>query len=153
MCGGFIKDFHDYYYLRSKINLYNFHDETWSLHAGGSPPLELHGCASATLSNTCYAYGGINGPDYKGSLYQWNSSTWMQLKKHHLDGPMKKSYCAMITRNEEEILLFGGFGIPSGPIQGGSSFVVNHRRSNHVGWTNELHSFNLKEGEREYQWM
>ena len=151
MFGGFVEDFRNHKELKTTINSYNSFNETWSLfHAGGSPPLGIYYGASTSLSNNFYCFGGFNGPDYQGSLHKWDSSTmsWNQLKEHENKGPIKKAACAMISHNEE-IVLFGGRGIPTGPIQPGSKFIVNNRFTDGRGWTNELHSFNLQEGEGE----
>ena len=44
-------------------------------------------------------------------------------------------------------LLFGGYGIPSDPIQPGAEFVKSSRFTDGRGWTNELHTFDLIKGE------
>ena len=146
--GGRIEDFHNHKNELKTINSYNSFNETWSLfHAGGSPPLGIYDGASTTLSKNIYRFGGYNRPDYQGSLHKWDSSTmsWNQLKEHDNKGPIKKGACAMISHNED-ILLFGGYGTPTGPIQQGSQFTNG---TDGRGWTNELHSFNLQEGEGE----
>ena len=152
MFGGFVEDFRNHNdELKRTINSYNSFNETWSLfHAGGSPPLGIYVCASTALSKNVYCFGGCKGPGYQGSLHKWDSSTmsWNQLKEHDGEGPMKKANCAMISHNEE-ILLFGGYGTTTGPIQQGSQFIVNTNTTDGSGWTNELHSFNLQEGEGE----
>ena len=45
-----------------------------------------------------------------------------------------------------KLVLFGGYGIPSGPTQPGAEFVKNTSFTDGRGWTNELHSFDLKTG-------
>ena len=47
----------------------------------------------------------------------------------------------------DKLGLFGGYGLPSGPTQPGSSFIKNKRFSDVDGWTNEFHVYNLKEGD------
>ena len=153
MFGGRIEDFHNHRdELKRTIKDFDVFHETWSsFHAGGSPPLGIYGGASTSLSNNIYYYGGTySGTDYQGSLHKWDSSTmsWNQLKEHENKGPIKKGACAMISHNEE-IVLFGGRGIPTGPIQQGSKFIVSKKFTDGSGWTNELHSFNLQEGEGE----
>ena len=152
MFGGFVEDFHNHNdELKRTINSYNSFNETWSLfHAGGSPPLGIYRGASTSLSKNFYYFGGSNGSDYQGSLHKCDSSTmsWNRLKEHDNKGPIKKAACAMISHNED-ILLFGGRGIPTGPIQQGSKFIVDNKFADGRGWTNELHSFNLQEGKGE----
>ena len=48
---------------------------------------------------------------------------------------------------DRELLLFGGDGISSGPSQPGAKFIKDSNYSYGSGWTNELHLFDLKEGE------
>ena len=61
-------------------------------------------------------------------------------------GPMKKCGSGMIVY-DSKLVLFGGLGIPSGPTQPGSEFIVKESDTDGLGWTNELHTYNLKEGE------
>jgi hypothetical protein len=49
--------------------------------------------------------------------------------------------------NGNKLILFGGYGFPSHPIQPGAQFTEDSRYTNGVGWTNELHMFDLEEGE------
>ena len=48
---------------------------------------------------------------------------------------------------DKKLLLFGGYGYPSGPTQPGAKFIKNSKYSYGRGWNNELHLFDLKEGE------
>ena len=48
---------------------------------------------------------------------------------------------------DRKLLLFGGYGILSGPTQPGVKFIKNSNSLSGRGWTNELHLFDLKEGE------
>ena len=45
----------------------------------------------------------------------------------------------------KKLLLFGGYGFPSHPSQ--PDFVKSSCFTDGRGWTNELHSFDLEEGE------
>ena len=150
--GGLSWDF-----VRHKVSLkdhtstvFNFDSylETWShLNAGGTPPSGLYGCACASAGHYLYTFGGGDSDNkYTGSLHQLNTRTsmWTELAK---DGPMKKAFSAMVVYNNQ-LILFGGDGIPSGPIQPGAEFIVDSNYTDGSGWTNEMHSFDLKEGER-----
>ena len=70
-----------------------------------------------------------------------NTLKWSRLP----NGPMKKVECGMVSY-EDQLILFGGYGIRSGPTQPGAQFV---RNSKFAGWTNELHSFNVKKSKEE----
>jgi hypothetical protein len=48
---------------------------------------------------------------------------------------------------DNKLVLFGGYGHPTGPTQPGAEFVKDDRYTDDAGWTNELHTFDLKEGE------
>ena len=143
--------------LRGKVSLkdhtstvftFDSYLETWShLNAGGTPPSVLSGCACASAGHYLYAFGGCDSNyKYTGSLHQLNTrtSTWTELAK---DGPMKKASSAMVVYNNQ-LIVFGGDGIPSSPMQPGSEFIVDDDDTDGSGWTNEMHSFDLKEGER-----
>jgi hypothetical protein len=45
-----------------------------------------------------------------------------------------------------KLVLIGGYGYPSGHT--GAQFIKDGIFTDGAGWTNELHSFNLKEGEK-----
>ena len=45
------------------------------------------------------------------------------------------------------LVLFGGYGIPSGTTQPGAEFVKSSMYIDGIGWTNELHTFDLIKGE------
>ena len=142
--------------LRNKVSLkdhtstvftFDSYLETWShLNAGGTLPSGLYECACASAGHYLYTFGGrTNDSKYTGSLHQLDTRTsmWTELAE---DGPMKKANSAMVVYNDQ-LIEFGGVGIPSGPIQPGSEFIVDSNDTDGSGWTNEVHSFDLKEGE------
>ena len=122
--------------------------ETWAtLNPGGSPPSGIYGGGCASAGHHLYTYGGRNvsaGED-DGCLHCLDTRTLMWSKLAST-GPMKKQNCGMIAYGNS-LLLFGGFGIPSCPTQPGSEFVLNDNNDDGRGWTNELHCFDLREGE------
>ena len=155
--GGLSRDL-----LRGKVSLkdhtssvfaFDSYLETWSyLNAGGTPPSGLYSSSCASSGHYLYTFGGFtSNRKYTGSLHQLDTRTsmWTELAK---DGPMKKSYSSMVVYNNQ-LIVFGGCGIPSGPIQPGSAFVMNTNATDGRGWTNEMHSFNLKRGKTVYTCM
>ena len=92
-----------------------------------------------------YLYGGRDGSRYESSLHQLDtrSWTWKQLSSA---GPMRKVMCGIVAC-DSEFVLFGGYGFPSGPTQPGAEFIKDSRITGGRGWTNEVHTFDLKEGE------
>ncbi len=59
---------------------------------------------------------------------------------------MRKTGCGMVAY-KSSLVLFGGYGVPSGPTPPGAEFAQNTRYTDGRGWTNELHTFDLEEGE------
>ena len=111
----------------------------------GDPPPGLYYSASASAGRYLYVYGGTDGSKFYNSLHQLDTETWTW-KLLSNDGPMKKVACGM-TIYDGKVVLFGGCGFQSGPVQPGAEFIQNMNSSDGRGWTNELHSFDLREGE------
>ena len=122
--------------------------ETWAtLNPGGSPPSGMYYGACACAGHCMYTYGGwsVSPGVYTGSLHCLDTRTLMW-RKLASAGPMKKRQSGMITYGNQ-LLLFGGYGVPSGPIQPGSQFVLDSRYTDGSGRTNELYMFDLRKGE------
>ena len=130
--------------VTSTVHQFNQKSETWTINScnGHSPSLDG---ASASAGHHIYMYGGYDGSRNLNSLHQLDTQswTWSELTK---SGPMRKTGCRMIAF-DKKLLLFGGYGYPSGPTQLGAKFIKNNNYSDGRGWTNELHLFDLKEGE------
>ena len=111
----------------------------------GVPPPGVHDGACASAGHHVYLYGGDDGSCYQNSLHQLDSRawTWKQLSNA---GPMMKVGSGMVAYGNK-LVLFGGYGFPSGPTQPGAEFIRNSRVTDGKGWTNEVHTFDLKEGE------
>ena len=90
-------------------------------------------------------YGGGDGSRALNSLHQLDTQswTWSELAK---SGSMRKTGCRMIAF-DRKLLLFGGYGYPSRSTHPGAKFIKDSKSSSGRGWTNELHLFDLKEGE------
>ena len=142
--GGRTKDFlKENSELASSIHSFDPFLEFWDKNKlSGVPPPGLYYGACASAGHHVYLYGGHDGSCHQSSLHQLDtrSWTWKQLSSA---GPMKKAACGMVAC-DSKLVLFGGYGIPSGPTQPGAEFI---RSIGDSGWTNEVHTFNLKEGE------
>ena len=128
--------------LASLIHCFHPVLESWEQHeCSGLTPSALNRGASASIEENFYLYGGYDGLDYQGCLYQLDTKSrkWKLLSS---DGPMRKRGCGMIAYGKK-LVLFGGHGIPSGPTQPGAQFIGGRDGS---GCTNELHIFDLEEG-------
>ena len=133
LTGGRTKNFdEDKKKLLSSVHTFDVYEESWRERRveGPAPPgLYWGACTSTPSGNTLQAYGGFDGSHNQGSLDQLdiNSLNWTQLSTPDSSGPMKKTGCGMVAYNYK-ILLFGG---KTGIIES----------------TNELHIFDLQEGE------
>ena len=129
--------------------------ESWrQLDTRGPPPPGLCAGASAHSEHYLYVYGGIkrNG-SYSGCLHRIDTkiSSWTELAAHSANAPMKKSACGMIVC-ENSVIVVGGFGLRNGPIQPGSEWEKlrgDDEDPSIVGWTNEMHKYDLREGKGE----
>ena len=115
--------------VTSIVHHYDPDSETWNTNTcegPHSPSIRDGACASA--GHHLYTYGGWDeGGNDQGTLYQLDtrSRRWKLISNE--GGPMKKAGSRMIIY-DSKIVLFGG--------------------STNSGMTNELHTFNLKEGDR-----
>ena len=145
--GGLTKDFlKEKSGLASSVHSFDGLLESWySEDTGGVPPPGLYDGACASAGHHVYAYGGHDGSARHVSLHQLDTRTrtWKQLSS---TGPMRKSGCRMVSYGSN-LVLFGGFGIPSGPTQPGAEFVKSSYYTDGRGKTNELHTFDLIKGE------
>ncbi len=137
------------------LQVYHPYLESWrELNTYGGFPTGLYYGASAGSEQCLHVYGGFEDADtFSGSLHMLNisSSLWIRLPAGSVDVPMKKAGCRMVIY-KEYVIVMGGFGIRNGPIQNSSEWMKvvakdNDRDPNTVGWTNEMHKYDLKEGE------
>ena len=134
--------------LASVVEIYDPYLEAWQQEAttGTPPPGLLHG-GCAAVNNSLLWYGGSDGQSRFGTLHQLNTTTlnWEELHQCTPQGPMAKSACGLASFHGSKAALFGGYGIPTGPTQPGSTFTRD-TWSDGSGWTNEFHLFDLQEG-------
>ena len=106
---------------------------------------KLRDASSVSVDTEIYIYGGYDGSDYLDSLHQLSTKTgtWKELVGQG-GRPMRKQDSGMV-HYEHKLFIMGGYGIPSGPMQPGATFR-EYRDGRGIGWTNELHCFNLKDG-------
>ena len=148
--GGRTKDFvKEKSGLASSVRSFDGLLESWySEDTGGVPPPGLYDGACASACHHVYVYGGHDGLTYQGSLHQLDTRTrtWKQPSS---TGPMRKAGCQMVSYGSN-LVLFGGYGFPSGPTQPGAEFVKHSEYTDGRGWTNELHTFDLIKGEGDF---
>ena len=145
--GGRTKDFlTEKSELTSSVHSFDPFLEFWDVNKiSGDPPPGLYTGACASAGHHVYLYGGSDGSHLQSSLHQLDtrSWTWKQLSS---TGPMRMGACGMVA-HDSKLVLFGGYGSPSGPTQPGAEFIKDSRLTGGQGWTNEVHTFDLKEGE------
>ena len=129
------------------VHTFNQLSESWSSKQcqGPSPPDGLNNGASAYAGHHLYLYGGSDGSRFHNSLHQLDTRSWTW---SHLSsaGPRHKAGCRMVTY-DETLLCFGGYGYPSSTTQPGAEFTKDSNYTDGIRWTNEFHSYDLKEGE------
>ena len=134
--------------LASVVEIYDPYLEAWQQKAttGTPPPGLFHGGCAAVHESLLW-YGGHDGKSHFGTLHQLNTTTfnWEELHQSTPQGPMAKSNCGLASFHGNKAALFGGYGIPTGPTQPGSTFTRNTRFTDGRGWTNEFHLFDLQE--------
>ena len=107
--------------------------ESWSLSdcIGPTPP-GLQDAACASAGHHLYVYGGEDKENhYYSSLHQLDlrTNTWRTISSDH-DGPRRKVGCGLTVYDSSSNLLIGG-------------------QDKDYNDTDEIHTFNLKEGEEE----
>ena len=151
--GGRTRDFHnDESSLLSTVHSFDLYSETWRERAvEGAPPPGIYGGACASSGRCLYCFGGFDASAYHNSLHQLDTSSatlkWTQLTTPDpSSGPTKKTGCGMVAYGSR-LVLFGGYGSPCGPTQPGAEFIRNSNKTDGRGWSNELHVFDVTEGE------
>ena len=147
--GGRTKDFSEKskQQLSSVVEIFDPYSELWEQRQvqGVAPSPGTYGAASASLHDGLFSFGGTDGRQFFNTLHRLDSKTWRwsQVSPQNADGaPMPKYGCGMMAfRNS--LVVFGGYGVPRGPTEPGSSFISNIDDS---GWTNEFHIYNLSNG-------
>ena len=127
--------------LSSRVHLFDPYQESWceATTQGPTPP-GLYNGACASSGHNFFVFGGIDEAEFHPycSLHQLDTSTLRWSILSTTTGPMRKVGSRMISY-DDQLLLFGGYGVPSGSTQPGAEFVEFSSTS--TGWTNELHTF------------
>ena len=135
--------------LASVVEIYDPYLEAWQQEATtGVPPPAFYDGGCTSVHESLLQYGGSDGQSWYGSFHQLNTVTlnWEELHQSTPQGPMVKTGCGLASFQGGKVGLLGGYGIPTGPTQPGSTFIRDTRFSNGRGWTNEFHLFDPQEG-------
>ena len=149
--GGVIEDFRkNQERLDSVVETFDPFLERWEQQpTTGAPPPGLYSGACASILDSLYTYGGLDGSSRQSDLYHLCTSAmeWRKLEERiPQDGPLRKFGCRMVQFNDGILVLFGGYGFPRAAILPGSSFIKSQSFSDGRGWTNEFHLFDVKKG-------
>ena len=150
--GGCVQDFTESgrRELASTVEIFDPHLETWEEHhTTGVPPPGLYSGACTSLLDSLYWFGGNDGISFYNSLHRLDPTTlkWREIQPlNQADGPMRKIGCGMVSFFQDQLAVFGGYGIPTGPTQPGAMFTKDTRYTDGRGWSNELYVFNITEG-------
>ena len=137
--------------VAGSVLVYDQVGEIWrSVTCGGDCPPWLYDGASTSSGQNMYLYGGEDGSSYHSTLYVLDtvSYKWSLLAGHSPGVPMRKIGHGIVAYSNQggklQLLLFGGYGQPTHPLQAGAEWVESSDKD--YGWTNELHTFDLTEG-------
>ena len=148
--GGIAKDFlqggKDI--LKSTVNVFDHYLETWEeQYTSGVPPRGLLDGACTAHRDLLYCFAGDDGSEFMNSLHVLDTDllVWRDVP-HSGTSPMPKHGCGMVSFGSHYLATIGGYGIPTQPLQHGSTFFKNPNCSDGRGWTDEFHVFDITEG-------
>jgi len=136
--------------LASTVEIFDPYLEVWEQQTtSGVPPSGLADGACLSLGDQLYSFGGWDGASFYNTLHMLDPTSleWKQLRVlNQADGPMKKFVCGMVPYGQDQLSLFGGYGIPTSLAHPGATFTNDTSFTDGRGWSNELHIFNINEG-------
>ena len=141
--------------LAHVVEMFDEYTESWQQKevTGEAPASGVYTAASASVDDDLFTFGGFDGSRWFNALHVLKRATqWIELcpQNDRAESPMAKFGAGMVAFGNN-LAVFGGFGIPHGPTQPGSSFLRDTRYTDGSGWTNEFHIYNLEDGM--YIWM
>ena len=136
-------------HLASVVEILDPYSELWEQRQveGDAPSPGTYLAASASVNDDLFRFGGFDGRNRFNTLHRLDTKTWRwcQLSPMNAEGaPMPKTGCGMMCFRDN-LVVFGGYGIPRGPTEP-RSFVNDTHFTDGSGWTNEFHIYHLKEG-------
>ena len=150
--GGVTKDFSEETKRRLplEVEVFDPYAEVWQKKKvnGEAPSPGVYTVASASVDDDLFTFGGYDGSTWYNSLHLLKDvSQWFTLcpQTKEAGSPMPKRGAQMVAFGDN-LAVFGGHGIPHGPIQPGLSFIRDTRYSDGRGWTNEFHTYNRIDG-------
>ena len=148
--GGLTQDFYQggKDILRSTLNVFDHYLETWEeQRTSGVPPRGLLDGAYTAHRDLFYSFAGSDGFEHMNSLHvlDTNLLVWRDVS-HFETSPTPKTGCGMVFFGSHYLATIGGYGLPTQPLQHGSTFIKNPDYTDGRGWTDEFHVFDITEG-------
>ena len=136
--------------LARVVEVFDAHTKVWQEKevTGKAPASGVYGAASASLEDDLFTFGGWDGSRRYNTVHRLKGgSQWIELcpQNESPESPMAKEGAGMVAFGTN-LAVFGGYGIPHGSTQPGSSLLRDTRYADGGGWTNEFHIYNLKDG-------
>ena len=134
--------------LGSSIEQFNPDLEVWrQFNTAGTPHPGLLDAACVSDGENVFMYGGSSVKRPQGVLSRLNleTLTWSQLSPETAGGPMRKGGCGLIIV-QDKLVIIGGYGYPTGPIQPQATFIRNTKFPDAKGNSNEIHEFSMSQG-------
>ena len=142
-------------HLASVVEVFDAYTESWKQTnvAGEAPAPGVYSAASASAEDDLFTFGGSDGSGFFNALHKLThkpngSSQWSKIElcppSKSPGSPMAKEGAGMVAFGDK-LAVMGGYGVPHGPTQAGSSFIRDTRPKapDGGGWTNEFHICNL----------
>ena len=116
----------------SVVEVFNLETGRWEQRkTTGTPPRGVLWGAYTTIGSKAYHFGGYDGRSDYNSLHSLDLSTmqWVTLQpRNPSQGPSRKSFCGMVAHGDNELVVYGGY-------------------TGDGNYTDELHVYNLREGQ------
>ena len=134
--------------LARVVEVFDGYTEVWQQKAvtGKAPAPGVYLVASASVDDDLFTFGGFDSSRRYNTLHVLKRATqWIELcpQNGRFESPMAKSGAGMAAFGNN-LAVFGGYGVPHGPTQRGSSFIKS--AGGDGGWTNEFHIYIIEDG-------
>lgn len=139
--------------LASAVDVFDMYTELWQRKkvTGEGPAPGAYSAASASVADDLFMFGGNDGRRFYNSLHRLKGgSKWTQVcpQNERAESPMAKYGAGMVAFGDN-LAVLGGYGVPHGLTQPGSSFIGDmhtQRVEKCIGLTNEFHIFSINDG-------
>ena len=130
------------------VFIYHHDTEKWTRRrtSGPHPPAGLSNGGCAVSGHSLYFFGGRDGKNYYGDLYELNRQTWQwrKLCDGSAGGPGKKVWCRMVSYQDQLLVVGGNYDKMPSSRQAGARYEEYVFGSSI--YTNEVHGYSLSSG-------